>query len=172
MEENQLSNSLNHNQTSIVNDEVNNNHIPHAMNTEFFPEMLRMPTDIYSEKKGALRQKFIQDEDEKLRELVKHYGTNDWKNIASMMQNRSPRQCRERWKNYLSPDVSNQPWTDEEDRLLDEKFKELGKQWSKIAKFFPGRTDINIKNRWVSRGSKRYQATHETEKMEANIESI
>ena len=104
--------------------------------------------------KPLVSQKFTPEEDEKLKNLVKTYGTNDWKTISSLIPNRSQRQCRERWKNYLSPDVSNAPWTSEEDQLLEEKYKELGSQWSRISKFFNARTDIHVKNRWVTLSNK------------------
>ena len=92
--------------------------------------------------------KFTDAEDERLRELVATYGPLDWHVIADHMENRNARQCRERWRNYLCPEVENGPWTDEEDRLLDEKFAIYGPKWKMIATFFPSRTDINIKSRW------------------------
>ena len=90
--------------------------------------------------KSVRKQKFSPDEDEKLKVLVRQYGV-DWKIISAVMKNRSPRQCRDRWKNYLSPDVNNNPWTPQEDALLIEKIKEFGRQWATIAKFFPQRTE-------------------------------
>ncbi|KAH0788984.1 Myb-like DNA-binding domain containing protein [Histomonas meleagridis] len=108
------------------------------------------PGNIPIHKTPISRRKFSNEEDEKLKSLVLTYGTNDWRNIASQMNNRNARQCRERWKHYLSPSVSNGPWSEAEDELLREKYKELGSQWSRIAKFFPKRTDITVKNRWIS----------------------
>ncbi|KAH0796095.1 Myb-like DNA-binding domain containing protein [Histomonas meleagridis] len=108
------------------------------------------PGNIPIHKTPISRRKFSNEEDEKLKSLVSTYGTNDWRNIASHMENRNPRQCRERWKHYLSPSVSNGPWSEAEDELLREKHEELGPQWSRIAKFFPKRTDITVKNRWIS----------------------
>lgn len=96
------------------------------------------------------KRKFSQEEDEKLAFIVSRYGESNWKRIAEQMGTRNCRQCRERWKNYLCPNVCKEPWTQEEDELLQKKYKELGSQWSVIAKFFPSRTDVNIKNRWVA----------------------
>lgn len=93
------------------------------------------------------KSKFSDDEDIKLLELVEKYGEN-WSQIASEMDGRNVRQCRERWRNYLSPDVANRPWTEEEDKLLDEKYAQFGPKWKHIASFFAKRTDINIKSRW------------------------
>jgi hypothetical protein len=64
------------------------------------------------------------------------------------MNNRNARQCKERWMNYLSPDVSAHPWTDNDDQLLLRKVAEVGPKWVQITSFFPKRTDSNLKNRW------------------------
>ena len=95
------------------------------------------------------RKKFSQREDNMLIKLINENGTNNWENIARLMPNRNARQCRERWVNYLSPDVSNHPWTAAEDLLLEQKFKEIGAKWVKISKFFKSRTDTMLKNRWL-----------------------
>ena len=101
--------------------------------------------------KKPLKQKFTQSEDQKLQQLVKKYGQNDWKLIAEKMHNRTSRQCRERWKYYIKPALqqpNQMEWTKEEDSLLIQKMSEYGRKWSQIAKFFPFRTDINVKNRY------------------------
>ncbi|OHT06189.1 hypothetical protein TRFO_25800 [Tritrichomonas foetus] len=97
----------------------------------------------------CIKQKFSPEEDEKLKLIVQKYGESNWKRIADHMGTRNCRQCRERWKNYLSPKVCKDPWSREEEALLIEKFNELGSQWSVMAKFFPKRTDVNLKNHWV-----------------------
>lgn len=94
------------------------------------------------------KEKFSAEEDSKLHELVKKYGENNWYYIAQEMDGRNIRQCRERWRNYLSPEVKNGPWTKEEDDLLFYSYKRYGPKWKFIASFFPDRTDINIKSRW------------------------
>lgn len=99
-------------------------------------------------KKTHPRAKFTQSEDELLIQLVENFGTNDWQSISHQMPGRNSRQCRDRWQNYLSPDVVNGPWTPEEEELLVKKYEELGPSWKQIATFFPTRTDINIKSRW------------------------
>ncbi|EAY21746.1 Myb-like DNA-binding domain containing protein [Trichomonas vaginalis G3] len=103
----------------------------------------------------STRQKFTAEEDARLIELVRIHGNKAWKKIASIMKTRTTRQCRERYINYLSPSVTNGPWSAQEDSLLIEKVQEMGPKWSKIAKFFPSRSDVNIKNRYalfVSKG--------------------
>ncbi|OHS94791.1 Myb-like DNA-binding domain containing protein [Tritrichomonas foetus] len=67
------------------------------------------------------------------------------------MHGRNSRQCRERWKHYLSSSRVKLPWTPEEDQLLYNKMEELGPKWTKISAFFFDRTDIQVKSRWMQR---------------------
>jgi hypothetical protein len=106
------------------------------------------------------KSKFTPEEDAQLTDLVKTYGDDDWVTIACLMPSRTPRQCRERWNHYLTPTISSTPFTREEDLLLLTKYRELGPKWKTIAASFQGRTDINIKNRWLllSRRHRRAEA--------------
>ena len=94
------------------------------------------------------RHKFTKEEDETLIQLFNQFGKN-WKIIAKGMNGLTPRQCRERYQDYLSPGIRNESWTPEEEKLLVEKFNEYGPKWTTIAKFFNARTDVNIKNHWT-----------------------
>lgn len=94
------------------------------------------------------RQGFTIDEDDRLKALVMRYGEEKWELITSKMPKRSSRQCRERWMNYLSPTVKNCPWSAEEDDLLRAQVLKFGHRWRTMSALFPGRTDINLKNRW------------------------
>jgi hypothetical protein len=82
--------------------------------------------------------------------LVEKYGETNWNLISGFMNRRNARQCRERYKNYLSPTFRNTPWTPEEEEQLAQKVKELGPKWSLIARFFEARSDVNVKNHWAS----------------------
>lgn len=99
------------------------------------------------------RLKFSVSEDIRLVGLVNQamaeFGVEgiDWKQIGQMMD-KTARQCRDRYRNYLSPDIVNGPWSDEEDAFLKEKVESLGCHWSMMTKYFPGRSDVNLKNRW------------------------
>lgn len=84
-----------------------------------------------------------------LRELVTTFGEGDWQLIADKLPGRNQRQVRERWLNYLSPEVNMGPFTVEEDNLIQEKHEEIGPRWVKMTHYFKGRTDIALKNRWM-----------------------
>lgn len=71
----------------------------------------------------------------------------DWKDIGHVLS-RTARQCRDRYRNYLSPDISTSPWSPEEDALLRGKVESLGSRWATMLRYFPGRTDVGLKNRW------------------------
>jgi hypothetical protein len=92
---------------------------------------------------------FKPEEDEQLRELITKYGEHSWDEITNHMPNRTTRQCRERWKHYLSGAKLNEPWTAEEDRALFEKVEEWGTKWTRIAAFLGDHTDLEAKSRWT-----------------------
>lgn len=94
------------------------------------------------------KSRFSPEEDEKLRDLVKKNGTRQWQYIASLMNGRSARQCRDRYVNYLVPGFFNGQWSNDEDELLLELYKTNGPKWSVIQKYFPNRSSNSLKNRW------------------------
>ena len=96
------------------------------------------------------RTKFSPEEDDRLRELVDKYGTNDWAKIALALGGRTSRQCRERYKNFLQPSLVNGPWTPEEDELLIRLYHHYGPNWVAMHRIhFPTRSNNNIKNHWA-----------------------
>jgi hypothetical protein len=108
---------------------------------------MSLPEVAFTAKKVSHKSKFTPEEDSRLSDLVQRYGDDDWFAIACLMPGRNQRQCRERWYHYLTPTVSSAPFTAEEDERLIQQFLELGPKWKTIAAHFPGRTDINLKNR-------------------------
>lgn len=101
-----------------------------------------------SEKYSRIRRyKFTEEEDQRLSQLVSIYGVKSWGTIASMMQGRSSRQCRDRWNHYLSPFANNEEWNSEEDLIIIEQLKLVGKQWTYISSLLAGRTSIAVRNR-------------------------
>lgn len=90
------------------------------------------------------------EEDALLVALVDKYGPKKWSTIASFIKGRIGKQCRERWLNHLSPDVTKVPWKEEEDQILISTQQQLGNKWSLISKLLPGRSENAVKNRFNS----------------------
>lgn len=99
-------------------------------------------------KKKQPKKQFSFEEDKMLKKAVSDIGENNWDKVSNLIPNRTPRQCRDRWNKYLSPNISGLMWTDEEDQLLLSLINNFGNKWTKIASFFKGRNDINIRNRY------------------------
>jgi hypothetical protein len=118
-----------------------------APSRKAFPEA---PSDNESEaNRASAKLKFSPEEDALLMRIIREHGAKDWVKVASFMRTRNPRQCRERYKNYLNPDLRRGDWTLEEDRLLELKHQECGAKWNKIGRFFVNRSDISLRNRWM-----------------------
>jgi hypothetical protein len=66
------------------------------------------------------------------------------------MRGRNARACRDRWVNHLCPNLATAAWTPEEDALLVSLQEQHGNRWVKIAPFFPNRTDVMVKNRFLA----------------------
>ncbi|EAY07271.1 Myb-like DNA-binding domain containing protein [Trichomonas vaginalis G3] len=102
-------------------------------------------------KQGEMRSKFTKEEDAKLLQLVNDSGkTPNWRSISIAMETRTPRQCRERYQNYLRPNIEHTLWTAEEDQLLLQQYEIHGNKWNLIAKTMKGRTGNTIRNRFLS----------------------
>jgi len=50
----------------------------------------------------------------------------NWGEVASIIEGRTAKQCRERWKNHLDPSINKGPWTEDEDKQLMTFYNELG----------------------------------------------
>jgi hypothetical protein len=93
------------------------------------------------------RQIFSTLEDQALSQLVKCIGPTDWNAVARQMPGRTARQCRDRWKGYLSPNLTTDAWTAEEDGVVMQKWEMLGPRWSLIAANLKGRSEVSVRNR-------------------------
>lgn len=122
-----------------------------------------------SEKKA--RSKFTKTEDRTLFALVAQSMAQsdgqgvDWKRVAEIMD-KTARQCRERYSNYLAPDLAQGPWTPEEDALLREKVQELGCRWAQMTRYFVGRSGVRLKNRWNALETRRQESEMQPQTIE------
>ncbi|XP_062324070.1 transcriptional activator Myb isoform X2 [Osmerus eperlanus] len=95
------------------------------------------------------KTRWTREEDEKLKKLVEHHGSEDWKIIASFLPNRTDVQCQHRWQKVLNPELIKGPWTKEEDQRVIELVQKYGaKRWSVIAKHLKGRIGKQCRERW------------------------
>ncbi len=92
---------------------------------------------------------FTQKEDQLLIQL-KERGLR-WDEIARHFEDRSLATLKNRWKNYLRPELGLKPqkipFTPEEDRKLIELI-EQDLDWDEILKSFEGRTIVSLQSRW------------------------
>jgi hypothetical protein len=104
------------------------------------------------------KAKFHPREDSILMATVRALGTANWSDVAATLPGRTARQCRERWNNYVNPNLKTDPWTSSEDELLLEKFEELGRKWQTIARFFARRGRNEVRNRLLALQHKKTRA--------------
>lgn len=92
--------------------------------------------------------RFTAKEDEMLLQFAEKYGAKNWRLIGNLMPGRTPKQCRDRYRNYLAPGINHSEWNEEEDKLLYDKYLQFGPKWSYLCQFFHNRTANDIKNRY------------------------
>ena len=86
-------------------------------------------------------------EDEQLLELFKKYGSS-WSKIGNIIGNRSGKQVRDRYRNYLRAGLNCDDFTQEEDDNVLSLCEKFGRRWSVITRYMPGRSEGQVKNRY------------------------
>jgi hypothetical protein len=102
----------------------------------------------WSMKRKSSKVRWTPEEDRLLFESIERDGTGNWSLVARALQDRSGKQCRERWVNQLNPQLTAEVWSTEEDRLLRTLVSLHGHRWSVLTAFLPGRSVNSIKNRF------------------------
>lgn len=97
---------------------------------------------------NSKRKFFTEDEDQLLTMAAMAYKHESWNKISKFVPGRTPKQCRDRWVNYLQPSLKFDPWTDQEDQLLVSLVNSNGTHWTKMKAYFPSRSTNSLKNRW------------------------
>lgn len=127
--------------------------------------MYSFENDFYSEKSQICpikkRKMFTTQEDQILLNLVQKIGSKNWEKISKLMPGRSPKQCRDRYCNYLSEPIKKEAWNAEEDEVLLSLLMIIGPKWVEISKYLPGRSGSNVKNRWYKHLIKKYSFLNE-----------
>eukprot|EP00798_Chlamydomonas_sp_ICE-L_P024522 gene24522-10126_t len=103
--------------------------------------------------KRAYNKRWSEEETAALRQSIGRsggvlHGSIDWTEISKSLPGRTGKQCREKWKNDLRPDISKTAWTALEEYVLVRSHSVCGNKWSEIARRLRGRSENNIKNHW------------------------
>ena len=64
-----------------------------------------------------------------------------WTEISKLMTGRNPKQCRERWTEYIDPALDRGRFTKEEDEIILREQKIVGHRWTVRNNF-----TLSIKN--------------------------
>jgi hypothetical protein len=96
------------------------------------------------------RRFFSSEYDQTLRRLKAESSSVTWAQIADRMPGFNARQIRERWCNYLNPELKTNGWNEDEDCELMRLYAELGPRWGIIGGRMGNRSAPDIKNRFQS----------------------
>ncbi|XP_076887053.1 uncharacterized protein LOC143537090 [Bidens hawaiensis] len=101
---------------------------------------------------SIIKAEWTSSEDNELRRAVAEYGEANWQLVASTLDGRTGTQCSNRWKKSLNPLRKKVgKWVPDEDKRLKIAVRLFGgKNYHKIAKCVPGRTQIQCRERWVN----------------------
>ncbi len=104
--------------------------------------------------KKRIKKTFSPSDDERLSELVAQFKSTqkgkriNWSAIARNMQDYSAKQCKERWENFLKPELE-QPFNEEEGRVIIDGFNNYGADWNRISKTLEGRSPNEVKDKYL-----------------------
>ncbi|XP_068321352.1 transcription factor MYB114-like [Pyrus communis] len=120
-------------------------------------------------RKGA----WTQQEDDILRLYIEKHGDGKWHQVPRETGlNRCRKSCRQRWLNYLKPNLKSGDFTEDEIDLIHRLQKLLGNRWSIIAGRLPGRTAGKVKNYWNSKQRKELEYMKDKSKERTKATSV
>ncbi|CAD8106363.1 unnamed protein product [Paramecium sonneborni] len=100
---------------------------------------------------------WLQEEDDFIKNQMNQKNKHIWTQIAVSLYERNlqgnirtPKQIRERWMNYLNPELNKEQWLLKEDLIILKNVINNGKKWSQISQQLNGRTENQVKNRYKS----------------------
>uniref|UniRef100_A0A0E0JFF9 Myb-like domain-containing protein n=1 Tax=Oryza punctata TaxID=4537 RepID=A0A0E0JFF9_ORYPU len=92
------------------------------------------------------------EEDASLERLARENGFRHWRRVAMEMQprgRRSPKQCRDRWRDHLARDVYHRPFTvDDDAELAHLRLRDGGDRWKDISRAVRCRSSSAMRRRW------------------------
>jgi hypothetical protein len=83
--------------------------------------------------------------------MLESIGGPKWKVISDEFNRRfgskrNAKIVRERWFNFLNPELNKGEWSANEEIQLLDAVHVVGRRWAKVAKIMTGRTDHTVKN--------------------------
>mmetsp|Transcript_11375 Transcript_11375/g.27094 ORF Transcript_11375/g.27094 Transcript_11375/m.27094 type:complete len:485 (-) Transcript_11375:196-1650(-) len=119
------------------------------------PKAAAAATTVKAETASTADVRWSQDESRLLTKLVDQYkdlAAPRWNEIASNFHDKAAVDCLTKYQTLKKPRVvkGKGSWTAEEDAILIEKRRELGKKWAKISAFLPGREGKQCRERFVN----------------------
>jgi hypothetical protein len=100
------------------------------------------------------KEKWTEDEDNKLKDTVQRHVDKNWGAIAALVPGRTKTQCSTRWHDTLNPSIGRASgrkgkWSVAEDSQLKHALQtHADKDWVAIALLVPGRTKKQCWDRW------------------------
>ena len=93
-----------------------------------------------------IRGRWTHEEDNQVRAWVNKHGPYKWSDCSKAIFNRSGKQCRERWINFLNPHIFKGKWQVEEQIDLFIFILSFGFSWVRIAQNLKTRSENLVKN--------------------------
>jgi hypothetical protein len=124
-------------------------HLDPSMNKGAFSDAKDGLLDPSLEEGGSKKGSFSATEDILLKEAVQKLG-HKWTEVAKLVPGRSYPQVRTRYLRHLDPSINQSKFSQEEDKKVIEAYQNMGPKWAKIAELLSGRTDDQVKCRYLN----------------------